>query len=146
MRRAYPDRPIAAVGAVVLDGDQVLLVRRGHEPLKGAWSLPGGGVELGETLEEAVCREVREETGLVVAPVRRVAVLDRIDRDAAGRVLYHYVLIDYLCRVLGGSLRLASDASAVRWIALERLEEAALPQTTVGVIRDAVLGRSQEAR
>ena len=100
--RRHPERPIVAVGAVILDGDRVLLVQRGQEPLKGEWSLPGGAVETGETLDAALVREVREETCLevVVGPV--VEVLDSIRRDAEGRAEYHYIIIDYACRVRAG--------------------------------------------
>jgi ADP-ribose pyrophosphatase YjhB (NUDIX family) len=136
--------PIAAVGAVVLDGERVLLVRRGQEPLKGEWSLPGGAVELGETLEAAVCREVLEETGLAVEPVRVVEVLDRISRDAEGRVEYHYVLVDYACRVRGGVLGSGSDASDARWVSLEKLEmEAGLAGKVIEVIRKALAARGE---
>src|SRR5260221_6859766 len=105
--RQYAERPVVAVGAVIVDGDRVLLVKRGQEPLKGEWSLPGGAVEIGETLDAALAREVREETSLdiVVGPV--VEVLDSIRRDAEGRNEYHYIIIDYLCRVRG---RAAADA------------------------------------
>lgn len=92
----------------------MLLVRRGTEPLRGKWSIPGGLIEVGETLREAVVREVREETGLEVEPVELVELLDRIHRED-GRVRYHYVIADYLCRVTGGALRAASDADEVRW-------------------------------
>ncbi len=144
MRRRYPVAPIAAVGAVVLDGERVLLVRRGQEPLKGEWSLPGGAVELGETLEAAVCREVLEETGLAVEPVRVVEVLDRISRDAEGRVEYHYVLVDYACRVRGGVLGSGSDASDARWVSLEKLEmEAGLAGKVIEVIRKALAARGE---
>ena len=105
MRREYPEAPIVGVGAVVIDGAKVLLVRRGQEPLKGEWSLPGGALELGETLQQGVVREVLEETGLEVVPAGIVEVFDRITRDeATGRIRYHYVLVDFVCRVAGGTL------------------------------------------
>jgi 8-oxo-dGTP diphosphatase len=126
MKREYPEGPIVAVGAVVLDGDRVLLVRRGKAPLAGEWSLPGGAVELGETLEGALRRELKEETGLLVEPVGLAAVLDRIHRDSAGAVEYHYVLVDYVCRAAGGELRCASDAAEVRWVTLEDLRRGAV--------------------
>ena len=138
--RTYPDRPIVAVGAVIFDGDRVLLVQRGHEPLKGEWSLPGGAVELGETLAAAVAREVREETSLdvVVGPV--VEVLDSIRRDAAGRAEYHYVIVDYACRVRGGTPTDAArgtDAADVRWVPIDELDQYRVTSTAMAVIRKA---------
>jgi ADP-ribose pyrophosphatase YjhB (NUDIX family) len=121
MRREYPDAPIAGVGAVIVSDGQVLLVQRGHEPLKGEWSLPGGALELGETLQEGICREVLEETGLIVEPLAVVEVFDRIVADADGRTRYHYVLVDFLCRVTGGSLACATDAVDARWVGPEDL-------------------------
>lgn len=103
------------VGAVIIDQDRVLLVQRGNEPMKGHWSLPGGLLELGESLVEGVQREVREETGLIVEVLELVELLDRIFRQDE-RVRYHYVIADYLCRVVGGDLKANSDADAVRWI------------------------------
>jgi ADP-ribose pyrophosphatase YjhB (NUDIX family) len=119
MRREFPETPLVGVGAVVVHEDRVLLVRRGTEPLKGHWSLPGGLLEVGESLADGVVREVREETGLTVKPVELVELLDRIHKDGE-RVRYHYVIADYLCRVVGGALQAASDADAVRWV--ERAE------------------------
>ena len=142
-RRLYPEAPIAAVGAVILDGDQVLLVRRGKEPLKGEWSLPGGAVELGETLEQAVCREVLEETGLLVAAVSVVEVLNRITLDDEGRVMYHYVLVDYECGILGGVLCCGSDATELLWLTHRSVQGAALEAKTVEVIEKAFTARDQ---
>jgi ADP-ribose pyrophosphatase YjhB (NUDIX family) len=110
---------MVGVGAVVVDRGRVLLVRRGAEPLRGHWSLPGGLVEVGEPLTAALVREVREETGLIVEPIELLELLDRIHRDG-DRVRFHYVIADYLCRVTGGELLAASDADAVRWV--ERAE------------------------
>ncbi len=118
MQREFPSSPILAVGAVVVDAGRVLLVRRGREPLKGQWSLPGGAIELGESLAQGVVREVREETGLDVEPVELIELLDRIHRESGrenSRIRFHYVIADYLCRVTGGTLRAASDAAEVRW-------------------------------
>jgi mutator protein MutT len=131
--------PIAGVGAVVIDGDRVLLVRRGQEPLLGQWSIPGGAVELGETLEQAIIREVMEETGLTIVPAAMLKTFDKIDYDAVGRVRYHYVLTDFLCRVAGKPqmLHAASDISEVRWVAMATLrqsEEFAVAAWTMAMI------------
>ena len=114
MQREYPVSPLLGVGAVIVDEGRVLLIRRAGEPMKGHWSLPGGLIELGESLTEGVRREVREETGLVVEPLELIELLDRIDR-VGERVRYHYVIADYLCRVTGGALQAASDADGARW-------------------------------
>jgi len=135
MQREYPVAPITGVGAVIIENGRVLLIERGQEPLKGEWSLPGGALELGETLAEGIMREVREETGLLVEPVTVVEVFDRIVRDEQGRVRYHYVLVDFLCRVTGGTLACASDAAAARWATLDEL--APVPEFTARVIRKA---------
>jgi 8-oxo-dGTP diphosphatase len=136
--RAYPARPVVGVGAVVVDGDRVLLVRRAHPPLQGEWSLPGGAVEAGETLEAAVSREVFEETGLQVDVGPVAGVVDRIHRDEAGRVEYHYVVIDYLCRARGGQLACASDASDARWVAVAGLDAFNLTESASRIIDKAL--------
>jgi 8-oxo-dGTP diphosphatase len=138
MQREFPETPLVGVGAVVVNEGRVLLVRRGHEPLKGKWSLPGGLLEVGESLTAGVIREVREETGLEVEPVELVELLDRIHREGE-RVRYHYVIADYLCRVVSGDLKAASDAEDARWV--ERAEwnshsALKLDPVTVRVIED----------
>jgi 8-oxo-dGTP diphosphatase len=139
--RRYPGRPIVAVGAVILERDRVLLVKRRHPPLEGEWSLPGGAVESGETLEAALAREVREETCLdvVVGPV--VEVLDSIRRDAEGRAEYHFVIIDYACRVRPGASNVAacgSDAADVDWVTVTDLERYRVTPNAIMVIRKAL--------
>jgi len=115
----------------------VLLVERGKPPLEGWWSLPGGVLETGESLEDGVRREVLEETGLVVEPLRVAEIFQRIMRDAGGRAEYHYVLIDYLCRVTGGTLCAASDVARVEWVARARLGEYRITEGTAEVIERA---------
>lgn len=115
MQREFPVTPLVGVGAVVINGNRVLLARRGNPPLKGQWTLPGGVLEVGETLLEGVVREVREETGLEVEPVELIELLDRIHKSG-DRIQFHYVIADYLCRVTGGALQAASDVDAVRWV------------------------------
>jgi len=115
LQREFPAAPLVGVGAVIVKDGRVLLVKRGTEPARGRWSIPGGLIELGESLSQAIIREVREETGLDVDPIELVELLDRIHRDG-DRVRYHYVIADYLCRMVGGTLHAASDADAVRWV------------------------------
>src|SRR5690606_4935921 len=128
----------AGVGAVIVAEGQVLLIRRKYEPLAGQWSLPGGGVELGETLEECVAREMREETGLEVEIGPVIEVFDRITRDADGRVQYHYVLVDYLCWPIGGTLRAGSDVDDARFVAPEDLAAYDLTEKATAVILRAL--------
>lgn len=115
VEREFPLSPLVGVGGVVVHESRVLLVQRGTEPLKGRWTIPGGLVDVGESLREAVIREVKEETGLDVEPVELIELLDRIHREDE-RVRYHYVIADYLCRMTGGTLGAASDADAARWV------------------------------
>ncbi len=131
-----PDRPTVGVGGVLIRGGKVLLIRRGKEPLRGRWVVPGGTVELGETLEEALVREMREETSLEVAPAGVLTVFDRIQRES-GRVAYHYVIVDYLCRYVAGEARAGSDAEAVAWATPEELAGYDMPSKALEVVRDA---------
>jgi 8-oxo-dGTP diphosphatase len=135
MAREFPDNPLVGVGAVIVADHRVLLVRRGQPPLLGEWSLPGGVLECGETLREAVIREAREETGLTVETGEMLGVYERIIRSQDGRVRYHYVLIDFLCRPASGELQAASDAADVRWFTPEELPGLKLPADTLDVIQ-----------
>ena len=110
MKREYPDSPLVGVGAVIIEEGRVLLVKRGHPPLAGEWSIPGGVLELGETLRQAAAREAQEETCLTVDPTELLGVYDRVLRDDDGHILYHYVLVDFLCRRVAGDSRAAGDA------------------------------------
>ena len=142
-RRRYPKRPILGVGAIILKRNRVLLVERAKSPLKGYWSLPGGALETGEHLQEGIRREVLEETGLVVEPVRVVTIFERIMRDGKGKPEYHYVLIDYLCRVTGGTLRAADDVSRVAWVPRQSLDQYRITEGTVPVIEQAFRERAR---
>jgi 8-oxo-dGTP diphosphatase len=135
--REYPDRPIVGVGAVIFDGGRVLLIKRGTPPLLGEWSLPGGVVELGETLRAAAEREAREETGLQVKADEVLEVLDRIIPGRNRSPQYHYVLIDFLCTVHGGKLCAGGDAADAQWVSESDLSKYKLEQTAVDVIKKA---------
>ena len=125
------------VGALILRDDEILLIVRGGEPLRGFWSLPGGGLETGETLEQGVCREVLEETGLHVRPQVVVEIFERIMLDPEGRTEYHYVLIDYLCEALGGTLAAAGDVSRAEWVPKHEVSSLRLTEGTAQVIEKA---------
>ncbi|HVI09202.1 MAG TPA: NUDIX hydrolase [Candidatus Binatia bacterium] len=134
MQREFPQVPLVGVGAVIIEGDRVLLVKRAHPPLEAQWSIPGGVLEVGELVREAAVREAREETGLTVEPVELLGVYDRVLRNAEQRVQYHYVLIDFLCRRLAGELSAASDAADVCWFTRDELPELNLAEDTLEVI------------
>jgi 8-oxo-dGTP diphosphatase len=144
--RQYPAQPVVGVGAVVVDGDRrVLLVKRRHEPLAGQWSLPGGALELGETLEAAAAREIREETGLVVDVGPVVEVFDRILVDEAGQVRFHFVLVDYLCTVAGGVLQAGSDVDAVQFAHPDELASLRVAAKARDVVARALRMKESEA-
>lgn len=134
MRREFPEHPIIGVGAVIIENGRVLLAKRAHPPIAGHWSIPGGALEVGELVREAAVREAREETGLIVEPGELLGVFDRVLRDPEQRVQYHYVLIDFLCRPIGGELCAASDAAEVRWFTSEELLALNLADDTHEVI------------
>src|SRR5215469_5309226 len=135
--RRYPKRPMVGVGALIFDNGRILMAQRGKEPLKGWWSLPGGALECGELLADAVRREVREETGLDIEPLRVFEIFERIMRDSAGAPEYHYVLIDYVCRVTGGDLCAGDDVCRVEWKERGALANLQITEGTLGVIERA---------
>jgi ADP-ribose pyrophosphatase YjhB (NUDIX family) len=122
MKRLYPDQPVVGVGALILSQGKILLEKRINEPAKGKWTIPGGVVEVGESLEDAVIRETREETGLEVEAPRLIDVVDQVDLDEKGKVKYHFVIIDYVVSVKRGVPVAASDADALRWVPLDEVE------------------------
>lgn len=134
---------MVGVGAILLRRDRILMAQRGKEPLKGWWSLPGGALEIGESLRDGVCREVREETGLEVEPLGVLEIFERIMRDAAGVPEYHYVLIDYVCRVTGGKLFPGDDACAVEWVRHRDLPALEITEGTLAVIEKAFRERGK---
>jgi 8-oxo-dGTP diphosphatase len=135
--RRYPTRPFLGVGGLIFEDGKVLLVERGKEPLKGFWSIPGGIVETGEKLEEAIRREVLEETGLEVEALSIFEIFERIMPDAEGKPEYHYVLIDYLCRRVAGKLEAASDVSSAAWVSKDDLPEYRITEGTLAVVERA---------
>ena len=141
LRREYPETPLIGVGAIIVENGRVLLVKRGHPPLAGEWSIPGGVLEVGELLREAAIREAKEETGLTVEPGEILGVFDRLIRTG-GRVQYHYVLIDFLCKITKGELKPGSDADEVRWFSPEELPSLNPAADTAEGIRKGLGGRA----
>jgi 8-oxo-dGTP diphosphatase len=125
LRREYPTQPIVGVGAVIVQDGKLVLVRRGVEPDKGKWSIPGGGVELGETVRDTAVREAKEECGLDIELIgdRPMDALDKMVPDEKGRLQYHYVLLQFLARPKGGTLKPTSDATEARWVPIEEVEK-----------------------
>jgi ADP-ribose pyrophosphatase len=139
MKRDYPERPIAAVGVVVRKDNRVLIVRRGHAPSYGEWSLPGGVIELGERAQDAARREIREECDLDVEIVKVLDVVDRIVRDVASRIQYHYVIIEFLAEYRGGELRAASDSLDARWVSEPELTTYRLNPQVEALLRQGLV-------
>jgi len=144
MEREYPSWPIVSVGVVVRirkgslgKGNRVLLVRRGQEPRKGEWSIPGGAIELGETIRETACREVQEECGIEIEAGELLDVIDAIYRDEKEQIRYHYVLIELDAEYLGGEIKVGSDIQEARWVTREELLKFDLPDKTLAVILKA---------
>ncbi|MCX6649108.1 MAG: NUDIX hydrolase [Candidatus Bathyarchaeota archaeon] len=130
MSREYPKNPIPGVAGIVVRGKKLLLVQRGREPSKGKWGIPGGVVEVGETVEEALVREVREETGCECTPLKHLATFDSIRCDDDGRVHWHYVLFEYLCRYDSGEPHASDDAAEARWVRLDDLGSVDIMEST----------------
>ncbi len=140
--REYPDRPVIGVGGVVIDQGRTVLIRRGTEPLRGEWSIPGGTIEIGETIEEAVCRELREETGLEVQVLELIELFDRIYADgstakAKKEPRFHYVIADYLCELVGGDPRAGSDVTDLAFVREEELANFHLTEKATSVLKKA---------
>ena len=135
MKREYPDAPLVGVGAIIIEQDRVVLVKRAHPPLAGEWSIPGGALEIGETLRQAAAREALEEAGIVVEVGELLGVYDRILRDDDGRIRYHYVLVDFLCRRIAGEPQAAGDAAEARWFTRGKVPQLLLAPDTMEVIK-----------
>jgi mutator protein MutT len=138
MGKEYPPAPVVGVGGIVVRGDRALIVKRAHDPRRGEWSIPGGAVELGERLTDAVRRELREETGLDVDVGAVVESFDRIHHDDDGRVRYHFVIVDFVCHAPAGEALAGTDADAVAWVTAEELDAYGVNEHAAAVIRKAL--------
>ena len=145
IKREYPETPLIGVGAIIVENERVVLVKRGHPPLLGEWSIPGGVLEVGEMLREAAVREAQEETGLTVEPGEILGVYDRILREG-DRLQYHYVLIDFLCRRVSGEIRPGSDADEVGWFRREEIDALNLAPETAEVLRKGLDAASKDRK
>ena len=134
-RREYPDRPVVGIGAVVIHEGRVLLVRRGVAPSRGLWAVPGGALELGETLQRGAEREILEETGVAIRAREPVYAFDFFERDGGGRIRFHFVIVDVAADYIGGDVKGADDALEARWLAPEDLEGLAVSKNTLKLLR-----------
>lgn len=146
MQREYPEQPLIGVGAIIVRDGRVVLVKRGHAPLLGEWSIPGGLLELGETLRQGAEREAVEETGLTVGATELLGVFERVIPDGQKRIRYHYVLVDYLCEVISGELKASGDAADARWFSPDELGDLALPEDTAAVLRLGIRASNRRER
>jgi 8-oxo-dGTP diphosphatase len=137
VRREYPERPLVGVGGVVIRDERTLLIRRGSAPLEGEWSIPGGMLELGETILEGVRRELLEETAIEVRVLDLIEVFERVTRDEAGKLKYHFVILDYLCEAVQGEAQAGSDVTDVAWVRESELSKYSLTPTATRVIQKA---------
>ena len=138
MQREHPKQPLVGVGAVIVENGRAVLIKRGKAPLLGEWSIPGGMLELGETLRQGAEREALEETGLVVQATELLGVFDRVVPDDQGKIVYHYVLVDFLCERVSGELKAGADAADARWFTLEEVRQLPLAEDTAAVIQAAL--------
>jgi ADP-ribose pyrophosphatase YjhB (NUDIX family) len=145
IKREYPETPLIGVGAIIVENERVVLVKRGHPPLLGEWSIPGGVLEVGDMLREGAVREAQEETGLTVQPGEILGVYDRILREG-DRLQYHYVLIDFLCRRVSGEIRPGSDADEVGWFRREEIDALNLAPETAEVLRKGLDAASKDRK
>jgi mutator protein MutT len=129
LKRLYPDRPLVGVGAVIVCNGKILLEKRQNDPGRGKWSIPGGLVELGESIEQTVTREVKEETGLEVEEPEHIDVVDSVDLDENNKIKYHFVIVEYLVKVRGGMAKAGSDAADLRWVRFNEVEKCDLTKT-----------------
>jgi mutator protein MutT len=129
LKRIYPNQPVVGVGAVLIRSGKVLLEKRKNEPGRGKWSIPGGVVEVGERADQAVIREVEEETDLVVEKPELLDIVDNFELDLDGKVKYHFIIIDFFVRLKGGRIKPKSDAAELKWVKLDEVERYVLTKT-----------------